>query len=122
MKKIRKTFCVLLMLALVSTLLTACSNDGGQTYYATNGSGAKIVLFTEDQLSGTAQFTNVNLSMNGVTKEFNGASEFKISGEHILFKPEGVYFYYCGTFTTSCNGKISSITAAEVTYKPGCLR
>lgn len=121
MKNFKRVIGVFLMFILVSGLLTACSSySGGQTYYATNGSGAKIVLTTQDQLTGTVELTHVLLTMNGDTKEFNGTSEFKISGDHILFKPEGVYFYYCGTYTTSCNNYITSITAAGVTYKQGC--
>lgn len=124
MKKFRKAFCVLLMLAMVSTMLTACSRAytfadySGQTFtfLAQGGITAGAVIRPTSDTTATADLTNVAFTMNKVTRYFTGPCEVKLSGDHILFKPAGVNYYYCGSMCKDAFGNIVSVTTSDVKY------
>lgn len=117
MKKFKKAFCVLLMLAMVSGLLSACTyaDYSGQafTYLAQGGIMAKMVVHPTSDTTAVADLTNVSFTMNKVTKVFNGPCEVRLSGDHILFKPAGVTYYYCGIPCKDGAGNIVAVTTSS---------
>lgn len=124
MKRIRRALCALLMLALVSTMLTACDRaytfkdyEGRAfTFLAQGGVNASAVITPTSDTTATAMLNNVAFTMNKVTSYFTGPCEVKLYNGHILFKPAGVYYYYCGEMCKDEYGNIVSVTTSGVKY------
>lgn len=125
MRKFRKAFCVLLMLAMVATMLTACN----RAYtFADYKSGHPLIFLAQDGVSGSAVITpisdtravailnNVPFTMNKVTKYYDGYCDVRLLNGHLLFKPTGVTYYYCAEMCKDEYGNIVSATTSGVKF------